>query len=99
MAKNEDWKKLYEEDWAYVSSMTRFFKWWIEHEFNVDVTIESDILPIIPGRIFDRPSIAYLLKDHSEGGNLFFIFISHILNLYGQIVVLWMDITQKILGW
>jgi hypothetical protein len=74
VAKNEEWKKLYEEDWTYVSSMTRFFKWWIEHEFNVDVTAESDILPIIPGKIFDRPSIAYLLKDHSERGSSVFHF-------------------------
>ena len=74
VAKNEDWKQLYNEDWTYVSSMTRFFKWWIKHEFHVDVAVECDILPVIPGRIFDRPSIAYLLKDHSERGSSIFHF-------------------------
>jgi hypothetical protein len=74
VAKNEDWKQLYNEDWTYVSSMTRFFKWWIKHEFHVDVAAECDILPVIPGRIFDRPSIAYLLKDHSERGRSVFHF-------------------------
>jgi hypothetical protein len=74
VAKNEDWKQRYEEDWNYVSSMTRFFKWWIKHEFDIDITLEADILPIIPGKIFDRPSLAYLLKDHSERGNSVFHF-------------------------
>jgi hypothetical protein len=48
VAKNEDWKQRYEEDWNYVSSMTRFFKWWIKHEFDIDIILEADILPIIP---------------------------------------------------
>ncbi len=74
VAKNEEWKQRYEEDWAYVSSMARFFKWWIKHEFDIDVALESDILPVIPGKIFDRPSLAYLLKDHSERGDSIFHF-------------------------
>ena len=57
VAKNEEWKERYEEDWEYVTAMIRFFKWWIKHEFNTDITIESDILPIIPGKIFDRPPL------------------------------------------
>jgi hypothetical protein len=74
VAKNEEWKQRYEEDWTYVSSMTRFFKWWIKQEFHVDVTIESDILPVIPGKIFDRMSIAYLLKDHTDRDDSIFHF-------------------------
>ncbi len=74
MAKNEEWKQRYEEDWTYVSSMTRFFKWWIKHEFHTDVAIETDILPVIPGKIFDRMSIAYLLKDHTDRDDSIFHF-------------------------
>lgn len=74
VAKNEEWKQLYEEDWEYVSSMTRFFKWWIRHEFAFDIKVESDILPIIPGKIFDRPSLPYLLRDHSQRGDSTFHF-------------------------
>ena len=74
VAKNEEWKKRYEEDWEYVSSMTRFFKWWIRHEFAVDIRVEADILPIIPGRIFDRPALPYLLRDHSQRGDSIFHF-------------------------
>jgi hypothetical protein len=74
VAKNEEWKQRYEEDWNYVSAMTRFFKWWIKHEFDKDIALEADILPVIPGKIFDRPSLAYLLKDHSDRGNSVFHF-------------------------
>ena len=74
MAKNEEWKQRYEEDWEYVTAMTRFFKWWIKHEFDADITIEADILPVIPGKIFDRPSLPYLLRDHSQRGDSIFHF-------------------------
>ena len=78
VAKNEEWKQRYEEDWTYVSSMARFFKWWIKHEFDIDVALESDILPVIPGKIFDKPSLAYLLKDHSErGGSIFHFYLPY----------------------
>ena len=99
MAKNEEWKQRYEEDWNYVSSMTRFFKWWIKHEFDIDITLEADILPVIPGKIFDRPSLAYLLKDHSDRGNSVFHFY------LPYFKPLWTDcrplnaITQIILVW
>ena len=68
VAKNSEWNKLYKEDWAYVSSMTRFFHWWIKRFFNIDFSLEADILPVIPGKIFDRMSLAYLLRDHKERG-------------------------------
>jgi len=74
VAKNDEWKERYEKDWTYVSSMTRFFRWWIKREFNVNMTIEADILPVITGKIFDRMSIAYLLKDHSDRGDSIFHF-------------------------
>lgn len=74
VAKNEEWKQRYEEDWEYVTAMTRFFKWWIKHEFDVDIALESDILPIIPGKIFDRPSLPYLIRDHSKRGDSIFHF-------------------------
>ena len=50
VSKDEEWKKRYQEDWDYVSSMTRFFKWWIKHEFNEDLSVDVDILPVIPGK-------------------------------------------------
>ncbi len=74
VVKNEEWKQRYEEDWDYVSSMALFFKWWIRQEFDKDIMVEADILPVIPGKIFDRPSLAYLLKDHSDRGNSVFHF-------------------------
>ena len=66
VAKNEEWKKLESEDWNYVSSMVKFFHWWIKKNFNISITIEADILPVIPGRLFDRITLSYLLRDHNE---------------------------------
>ncbi len=74
VAKNEEWKKRQEEDWDYVSSMARFFKWWIRHEFNEDYSVDADILPVISGKIFDRMSLAYLLRDHRDRGDSTFHF-------------------------
>ena len=74
VSKNEEWKKRYQEDWDYVSSMVRFFQWWIKHEFKEDLSVEVDILPVIPGRLFDRINLAYLLRDHRERGSSIFHF-------------------------
>lgn len=74
VSKDEEWKKRYQEDWNYVSSMTRFFKWWIKHEFNEDLSVDVDILPVIPGKLFDRVNLAYLLRDHKERGLSIFHF-------------------------
>ena len=74
VSKNEEWKKRYQEDWGYVSSMVRFFQWWIKREFKEDLSVEVDILPVIPGRLFDRINLAYLLRDHRERGFSIFHF-------------------------
>jgi len=74
VSKNEEWKKRYQEDWGYVSSMVRFFQWWIKREFKEDLSVEVDILPVIPGRLFDRINLAYLLRDHKERGFSIFHF-------------------------
>lgn len=74
VSKNDEWKKRYEEDWSYVSSMARFFKWWIKREFNEDLSVEADILPVVSGKLFDRVNLAYLLRDHKERGYSIFHF-------------------------
>ncbi len=51
-----------------MSTMTRFFKWWSRRYFDISMHVQADILPIIPGRLFDRMSVAYLIRDHSERG-------------------------------
>jgi hypothetical protein len=66
VAKNENWKKLQEEDWDYVHAMTRFYRWWIRRYFDIDLPVEADILPVVTGLLFDRMSVAYLVKDHSD---------------------------------
>jgi hypothetical protein len=68
VARNDDWEKLQQEDWEYVSAMSRFFKWWTKRYFDIDLPVEADILPVIPGRLFDRMSLAYLIRDHEERG-------------------------------
>jgi hypothetical protein len=68
VAKNDQWERLHAEDWDYVSSMARFFKWWIKRYYDYDIAVEADILPVIPGKLFDRMSLAYLLRDHEERG-------------------------------
>lgn len=69
VAKNKEWLQRQQEDWDYVSSMTRFFKWWAQRYFDVKLSVQADILPVIPGKLFDRMSLAYLLRDHSERGD------------------------------
>jgi hypothetical protein len=68
VAKNDEWQRLQAEDWSYVSSMSRFFKWWSRRFFDVEIPVEADILPVIPGRLFDRMSLAYLIRDHEDRG-------------------------------
>ena len=74
VAKNEEWQKRQQEDWDYVASMSRFFKWWNKRYFDVDMPVEADILPVIPGKLFDRMSLAYLMRDHEGRGNDVFHF-------------------------
>lgn len=68
VAKNDEWQRLQKEDWEYVAAMSRFFKWWIRRYFAVDMPVEADILPVIPGKLFDRMSLAYLIRDHEQRG-------------------------------
>jgi hypothetical protein len=68
VAKNDEWQKMQEQDWDYVSSMSRFYKWWMGRFFDVELAVEADILPVIPGKLFDRMSVAYLLRDHADRG-------------------------------
>lgn len=68
VAKNDEWIKLQNEDWYYVSLMSRFFHQWIKRFFNVSLTVKADILPVIPGRLFDRMSVSYLSRDHVSRG-------------------------------
>lgn len=66
VAKNKDWERLQAEDWDYVSSMARFYKWWVKRYLDIDIPVEADILPVIPGKLFDRMGIAYFARDHIE---------------------------------
>lgn len=74
VAKNNEWQQRQKEDWNYVSSMTRFYHWWIKHNFNIDFTVEADILPVIPSRFFDRMSVGYLARDHNQRGKTIYHF-------------------------
>lgn len=68
LAKADEWQRMQQEDWEYVSSMARFFHWWLRRYFDLSINVEADILPVIPGKLFDRMSLAYLLRDHEERG-------------------------------
>lgn len=68
VAKKDEWQRLEAEDWGYVSGMARFFKWWIRRYFGFDISVEADILPVIPGKLFDRMTLALFLRDHEERG-------------------------------
>jgi hypothetical protein len=68
IAKNEEWQIRQKEDWDYVYSMSRFFHWWIKRHFRIDFSVDADILPVVPGKLFDRMSLDYLLRDHIQRG-------------------------------
>jgi hypothetical protein len=74
VAKEKEWQQMELEDWGYVSAMARFFKWWAQRYFGISLSVHADILPIVPGKLFDRTSIAYLIRDHSERGQETFHF-------------------------
>lgn len=69
VARNDEWVRLQAEDWGYVSSMARFFKWWIRRYYDFDIAVEADILPVISGKLFDRMSLALFLRDHESRGH------------------------------
>ncbi|TLX66701.1 MAG: hypothetical protein E6L03_08780 [Thaumarchaeota archaeon] len=66
VAKNKEWIRMQNEDWYYVSLMSRFFHQWIRRSFDVNLKVKADILPVIPGNVFDRMSISYLARDHID---------------------------------
>ncbi|AIF83778.1 hypothetical protein NTE_01717 [Candidatus Nitrososphaera evergladensis SR1] len=68
VARNDEWVRLQSEDWGYVSAMARFFKWWIRRYYDFEIAVEADILPVIPGKLFDRMSLALFLRDHESRG-------------------------------
>jgi hypothetical protein len=68
VAKHEEWVNRQREDWDYVASMSRFYRWWIKRNFELRFDVEADILPVVPGKLFDRMSINYLTRDHLERG-------------------------------
>jgi hypothetical protein len=74
VAKASEWQQRQQEDWDYVSSMARFFKWWAQRYFDIKIPVNADILPVIPGKLFDRMSLAYLLRDHAERGEFTYHF-------------------------
>lgn len=49
--------------------MSRFYHWWIKHYYHIHFSVEADILPVITGKLFDRMSVNYLVRDHSNRGN------------------------------
>jgi hypothetical protein len=77
VARNDEWVKLQAEDWGYVSSMARFFKWWIHRYYDYDISVEADILPVIPGKLFDRMTLALFLRDHEKrGSNVYHFYLT-----------------------
>ena len=83
VAKNDEWQRLQSDDWEYVSSMVRFFKWWAKRFFDYDVPFEANILPVVPGKLFDRMSLAYLLRDHEERGkNVYHFYLAYFRPLF-----------------
>jgi hypothetical protein len=77
VARNDEWMRLQSEDWGYVSSMARFFKWWVRRYYDFEITVEADILPVVPGKLFDRMSLALFLRDHeSRGRNTYHFYLT-----------------------
>ena len=68
VAKNQEWHTRQNEDWDYVYSMSRFYHWWIKRHFYMDFRVDADILPVVTGKIFDRMSLHYLIRDHAQRG-------------------------------
>ena len=74
VSKNDEWVLRKEEDWDYVSQMSRFLQHWMKKTFNLKMPVSADILPVIPGKIFDRMSVSYLARDHSSRGKSIYHF-------------------------
>ena len=89
VAKEQEWRQRQDEDWDYVYSLSRFYHWWIKRYFEMDFIVEADILPVVPGKLFDRMSISYLQRDHKERGKS----IYHFYLTYSK--PLWTDCTTE----
>lgn len=77
VARSDKWEKLQQEDWEYVSSMVRFYHWWAKRFFDYNISVEADILPVVTGKLFDRMSLALLLRDHKDrGDNIFHFYLA-----------------------
>jgi hypothetical protein len=78
VSKHNEWQEREKTDWDYVYSMARFFHWWIRRLFNIDFNLQADILPVVPGKLFDRMSVAYLMRDHKErGSNVYHFYLAY----------------------
>lgn len=78
VSKHNEWQEREKTDWEYVYSMARFFHWWIRRLFNIDFNLQADILPVVPGKLFDRMSVAYLMRDHKErGSNVYHFYLAY----------------------
>jgi hypothetical protein len=78
VAKNNEWMVRQEVDGEYVLAMSRFFHKWIKRSFNVNMSVVADILPVIPGKIFDRMSVSYLARDHlSRGKTVYHFYLAY----------------------
>jgi len=38
----------------------------MQRYFTISLPVQADILPIVPGKLFDRVTVAYLIRDHTE---------------------------------
>ena len=54
--------------------MSRFLQHWMKKTFNLKMPVSADILPVIPGKIFDRMSVSLLARDHSSRGKSIYHF-------------------------
>ena len=54
--------------------MSRFYHWWIKHYFDIQFSVDADILPVVTGKLFDRMSVGYLARDHNKRGNTIYHF-------------------------
>lgn len=78
VSKNDEWLLRKNEDWDYVSLMSRFFQHWLKKSFNLKMPVNADILPVIPGKIFDRMSVSYLARDHlSRGKSIYHFYLAY----------------------
>ncbi len=57
-------KLQHQDDYAYIKEMSKFYKFWIQKNFLVDVEINCDVLIANKRNIIQRLDIPLLMKDH-----------------------------------